>query len=83
MSVNHISPEDFFKKWSDLEKQNNPCPSCGLYALQHRLLLNGQTWTYCTKCDSPTERRPDLESRVIVRWKDALTQGKENLNEPL
>ena len=78
-----MSPEEFFKKWSDIETSNGPCPSCGLYALEHRLLLNGQTWTYCTKCDSPTERRPDLEARVIVRWKTLIPQGKENLNEPL
>jgi hypothetical protein len=79
MSINHMSPEEFFKKWNDIEKQL--CPCCGLYNLDHQLLLNGQTWTYCTTCDSPTERRPDLESRVIARWKDLKAQLQEKPHE--
>jgi hypothetical protein len=58
-----MSAEDFFDKWSEIEKQQ--CPSCNLLTLKNELLLNGMTWTYCTKCDAPTERRPDLEVRVI------------------
>lgn len=83
MSVNHISTEDFLKKWSDLEKPKGPCPFCGLHTLEKRLLLSGRIWTYCKTCDSPPERRPDLDARVIAHWEKLIPKGKENLNEPL